>query len=215
MHCTSKAVFTGTLLTVWSIAELPFLAGNVALDFVNTAEERGHPDADDALRTPGDLRLWGQRYGLLSSQTPPANKENDRAELHHAKGARELLYGLFLAQIHHRTAPHDDLDRLSRFVASAHEAGTLEQSGYGQLHWQWSDSDLATVRHVAVSAAVDLLGDQPSTRLKQCPGEHCGWFFIDTTKRGNRRWCSMRECGQEAKTTRRRERSKPTRRVAP
>ncbi len=34
-------------------AELPFIAGHVALDFVNTAEERGHPDASDALGTPG------------------------------------------------------------------------------------------------------------------------------------------------------------------
>ena len=51
---------------VQSISEMPFVADNPALDFVNTAEERGHPDADDALLSPSDLRLWGQRYGLLA-----------------------------------------------------------------------------------------------------------------------------------------------------
>ena len=43
--------------------------------------------------------------------------------------------------------------------------------------------------------------------IRQCPGDHCGWFFLDSTKRGNRRWCSMSECGQEAKTAQRRARS--------
>jgi predicted RNA-binding Zn ribbon-like protein len=55
-----------------------------------------------------------------------------------------------------------------------------------------------------VTSAVDLLRELPSERLKQCPGEHCGWFFLDSTKRGNRRWCSMGECGQDAKDERRR-----------
>jgi predicted RNA-binding Zn ribbon-like protein len=55
-----------------------------------------------------------------------------------------------------------------------------------------------------VTAAVDLLGRDTTPRLKQCPGDRCGWFFLDTTKRGNRRWCAMSECGQDAKTARRR-----------
>ncbi|MHB1433466.1 MAG: CGNR zinc finger domain-containing protein [Streptosporangiaceae bacterium] len=36
------------------------------------------------------------------------------------------------------------------------------------------------------------------------PGDACGWYFLDVTKRGNRRWCSMSDCGQDAKVARRR-----------
>jgi predicted RNA-binding Zn ribbon-like protein len=57
-----------------------------------------------------------------------------------------------------------------------------------------------------VTSALDLLRDVPDARLKQCPGGNCGWLFLDTTKRGNRRWCSMSECGQDAKDERRRAR---------
>lgn len=191
-----------------SIAEMPFIAGHVALDFVNTAEERGHPDADDALRNPADLRLWGQRRGLLSA--PTEGGDNDGAELRRAIEARELLYALFFARVHRKPAFPADVQRLADLAAAAYGAANLQTTADGRLNWCWSSSQLATVRHVAVTAAVELLGNEPGGRLKQCPGEHCGWFFLDATKRGNRRWCSMRECGQEAKSARRRARSKPT-----
>ncbi len=184
-----------------SVQELRFIGGHVALDFVNTAEERGHPDAGEALLAPADLRQWGRRYGLLS-----ANASGDeKAELRRAIEAREVLYRLFLARARRQEYPRGDLDRLKELVSAAHRAGELEQVG-GELEWRWSPSALSTVRHVAVTSAMELLAASASLRLKQCPGDRCGWFFLDSTKRGNRRWCSMDECGQEAKTARRRAR---------
>lgn len=187
-----------------SVAELPFIAGHVALDFANTAEERSHPDAGDALRTIGDLRLWGQRRGILTSS---ADSDAAIRELPAALEARELLYKLFCCRVHGHRAPDADRARLSGLASRAYQAATLEQEADGRLSWSWDPSRLTTVRHVAVTTALELLGRNPTARLRQCPGDHCGWFFLDTTKRGNRRWCSMSECGQEAKTARRRERS--------
>jgi predicted RNA-binding Zn ribbon-like protein len=189
---------------VQSVGEIPFIAGHVALDFVNTAEERGHPDAGDALRTVDDLRLWGQRRGLITSGT---DGDALSLELPAAIEARELLYRLFLGRARGHRAPAAELSQLSRLASSAYQAAHLNQEADGQLSWSWDPTELATVRHVAVTSAVRLLSQSPTARLKQCPGDHCGWFFLDTTKRGNRRWCSMGECGQEAKTARRRGRS--------
>ena len=184
------------------IRELPFVAGNAALDFINTAEERGHPDADDALTTAADLRLWGVRYGLIARAGVHA--ENAEAEFVKARDARELLYGLFFARVHHRDPPKAALARLADLGAEAYRAATLVRTADGSLRWHWSRSELATIRHVAVTGAIDLLQAPDSSRLKQCPGHHCGWFFLDATRRGNRRWCSMDECGQEAKNLSRR-----------
>jgi predicted RNA-binding Zn ribbon-like protein len=183
---------------------MPFIAGHVALDFVNTAEERGHPEAGDVLITPADLRLWGQRQDLISSSV--ADREDDEAELGRAREARELLYALFLARAHGSSPAEPQLARLARLAAAAYRAASLEPAADGSLQWQWSRAELTTVRHVVVASAVDLLRTSPSPRLKQCPGDHCGWFFLDTTKRGNRRWCSMSDCGQDAKDERRRTR---------
>jgi predicted RNA-binding Zn ribbon-like protein len=194
---------------VQSVAELPFVAGHPALDFVNTAEERGHPEAGDALTTTADLRLWGQRYGLIGG--PADREEHGDLELVQAREARELLYALFFARAHRQPLPKAELAQLAELAAAAYQAGSLEPGADNSVGWQWSRSTLATVRHVAVTSAVELLHDEPSPRLKQCPGEHCGWFFLDSTKRGNRRWCSMDECGQDAKNLKRRKTASPRR----
>ena len=90
------------------------------------------------------------------------------------------------------------------FLVNPPMAIEVQTDADGAVRWRWSPSELATVRHVAVTAAIHLLDQPRSSRLKQCPGDRCGWFFLDSTKRGNRRWCQMRECGQEAKDERRR-----------
>jgi len=191
-----------------TVAELPFVAGHVALDFVNTAEERGHPDASDALGRVADLRLWGQRYGLITG--PGVAADEDQAEFDRAIEARELLYALLLARRTGRPAAEAQVARLTELGAAAYRAGNLQSNDDGSISWRWDRSELATIRHIAVTGAIDLLQAEPSTRLKQCPGHHCGWFFLDTTKRGNRRWCSMAECGQDAKDEQRRLRRQVT-----
>ncbi|MGH2865545.1 MAG: CGNR zinc finger domain-containing protein, partial [Solirubrobacteraceae bacterium] len=147
------------------------------------------------------------RNGLLARSLP---MNDGGAELERAREARDLIYALLFARVHGQRPRKSDLVRLSELAADAYRAAALGVDADGLVRWQWKPSDLASVRHVAVTAAVNLLEDLPSTRLKQCPGHHCGWFFLDTTKRGNRRWCVMSECGQDAKSARRRARSNPS-----
>jgi predicted RNA-binding Zn ribbon-like protein len=186
-----------------AVTDVPLVGGDLALDFVNTAEGRGGPLAGDALTAAAELARWGQRVGLLEQRVP----ERDAGELARAIEARELLYALFAAQAQRRpVAPHL-LASLGALAAEAYAAGALESVPEGGVRWSWDPSALSTVRHAAVISAVDLLAGGRSERLKQCPGDNCGWLFLDTTKRGNRRWCSMSTCGQEAKNLHRR---KPT-----
>lgn len=184
-------------------AELPFVGGHLALDFVNTAEERGHPAAEDVLRTPADLRVWGQRAGVLGVAQPRAS---DEQELARAVAARELLHALFVVRLRGVAPQRAQLAELSALVVEAYAAAMLTSAGDGRVEWRWPADDLTSVRHVALTSGAELLEAEPSARLKQCPGDHCGWLFIDASKRGNRRWCSMSECGQEAKDEQRRAR---------
>jgi predicted RNA-binding Zn ribbon-like protein len=193
---------------VQSLHELPFIAGNLALDFVNSAELRGDPAAGDVLRTPADLVDWGRRYGLLGTDAGAA----DESDLEAALATREVLYRLFVARVHGEVAAHRDLTELAAAVGQAHAAARLVPGEDGRLRWEWDPADPATVRNAAAATAAELLCTGPLERLKQCPGEHCGWLFLDATKRGNRRWCSMSECGQEAKSARRRQRRPAPRR---
>jgi predicted RNA-binding Zn ribbon-like protein len=183
-------------------ADLPLVGGHLALDFVNTTDEQD-PAGEDVLQTVADLRTWGERCGLLDAT---ASLAGGAAELTRALGVRELLHALFVARINGRPEGMARLGELSALVSEAYGAAALQPSSAGRVEWHWSRNELASVRHAVVTQALELLQAEPSERLKECPGERCGWLFLDTSKRGNRRWCSMSECGQEAKDQQRRRR---------
>lgn len=188
-----------------TVTDLPLVGGDLALDFVNTAEGRGGPMAGDALGTGADLCAWGRRVGVIGRRVSGQRASaDDEAELVRAIAARELLYELFAARVQDRPVHPELLSAFSELAAEAYAAGSLKTAAAGGLQWSWDPSRVSSVRHASVVSAAALLGTAPPPRLKQCPGDHCGWFFLDTTKRGNRRWCSMSTCGQEAKNLRRR-----------
>ena len=49
----------------------------------------------------------------------------------------------------------------------------------------------------AIAAAAML--DGTWSRLKLCPGDHCGWAFYDQSRNRSGRWCSMAVCGGRSK----------------
>lgn len=62
---------------------------------------------------------------------------------------------------------------------------------------------------VAIEAlvnAVELRRDRPD-RVRSCEHEACVLWFLDTSKGGRRRWCSMDRCGNRAKAQRHYKRS--------
>jgi predicted RNA-binding Zn ribbon-like protein len=47
--------------------------------------------------------------------------------------------------------------------------------------------------------AVDLFGGPLAHRIRVCAAEDCGLLFVDASRPGRRRWCSMERCGTLAK----------------
>jgi predicted RNA-binding Zn ribbon-like protein len=56
--------------------------------------------------------------------------------------------------------------------------------------------------------AIDVLGGARAARLKRCEGSRCSLLFVDTSRSGRRRWCSMERCGNRAKVAAHRRRRK-------
>jgi predicted RNA-binding Zn ribbon-like protein len=48
-------------------------------------------------------------------------------------------------------------------------------------------------------AAARLLIDADPARLRRCDAPGCSLWFLDTSRNGRRRWCSMARCGNRAK----------------
>jgi predicted RNA-binding Zn ribbon-like protein len=54
------------------------------------------------------------------------------------------------------------------------------------------------------AACAELLQSLDVRHLKACPLDEggCGWFFLDRSRNSSRRWCTMEDCGAQAKARR-------------
>lgn len=71
--------------------------------------------------------------------------------------------------------------------------------------WRWPEGTQALEQLLwpIICSAIDLLTSPEVRRVKVCPGlGDCGWLFLDTSKSGRRRWCSMESCGSRSKMRR-------------
>jgi predicted RNA-binding Zn ribbon-like protein len=174
--------------------------GALCLDFANSVDwtpddEPLDPAMTDALAEPGQLARWGRRVGL------PARGRPDADELAAAHTLRSDLHLLFSAIAHDATPPTAPLERLARDHAEATAAAGLEPDDGAAWRLAWAPSDPRLVRFAVIADAVALLGDADRlARVRQCPGDRCGWLFVDAS--GRRRWCSMQTCGSRAKMRR-------------
>jgi predicted RNA-binding Zn ribbon-like protein len=89
---------------------------------------------------------------------------------------------------------------LDRVLAHGHVASRLGADGRPERRLEVD----APGWRPAVLAALDLLAllDDRPERLRRCEHERCALWFLDTSRNGGRRWCSMATCGNRAKAQR-------------
>jgi predicted RNA-binding Zn ribbon-like protein len=59
--------------------------------------------------------------------------------------------------------------------------------------------DVAALLAAIAQEAVRLLGSASAQLLHQCEAQACSRLFVDFSRAGERRWCSMFPCGNRAK----------------
>lgn len=192
---------------------LPIVGGRPCLDFVNTTSGRGTTDRREHLRAYGDLLAWGHHAGILTaeeafalSRTARAKAVAARRTLAQAAVLREALHAIFEATAYRRSIPVDAVALLNRFMVGAARAERLEPSGAPTWRWTSDPRHLARPLWSITRSAVELLTEGPLDRVKVCPGQACGWIFLDRTRNGRRRWCEMQVCGSRSKMRRYRQR---------
>jgi predicted RNA-binding Zn ribbon-like protein len=170
--------------------------GHPALELVNTVYGQvGGPVEHDVLAEPGDLVTLAARLRIAGPTTPA-----DPAALAAARRLRDALDPV-LRSLHAGVAtPADALATVGAAARGALDAGHLVASA-GTATWSWPDDDPHSPVHRLAHAAVGLLGDAAElTRLGRCAA--CRWLFLDHSRGAGRRWCSMADCGTEAKKRR-------------
>ncbi len=84
------------------------------------------------------------------------------------------------------------------------EAARERESSESPGKWAWQDPhlDLTTPRDRIVRATLDLVTRPELRLLHQCADKMCGWVYLDTSPRHNRRWCSATGCGNRNRARR-------------
>jgi predicted RNA-binding Zn ribbon-like protein len=187
------------------VAVLARIGGNRCLDFVNTLVAADEPVARDSLSEPADYRRWAKLSGIAVDAA--ADAKGDVAALRRAKSLRAAIRAIAVAIADGNPVPDDAAALLTAEAERSFRSRKLAPGKTG-LGWVRSRRDLDSVTDQLAAEAVALFADGATPRLKRCIGNHCGWLFLDLSRNGSRRWCSMQDCGNRAKARRHRERAR-------
>lgn len=180
--------------------EFVLVGGDAVLDFLNTIHDWTVPDPRDHLTDFPEALRFGEAAGLLSrAEARRLRMDSGRQELQRLRELRAGLERIFRAVVTGRTPPAEGLARLAARSAEAARGARLRPSG-GRIRRviEMDAAGTAILQWRITDAAVALLTSPRLGRLGACPS--CGWFFLDHTKNGSRRWCSMAMCGNIAKS---------------
>jgi predicted RNA-binding Zn ribbon-like protein len=201
-------------------AVLPLVGGALAFDLTNTSSGRGGPRWLEHLQTAGNVVDWARHAKILTAR--------DAGRLHRLVAAdrrlaARLLDGMIeLREVIHSVgveiattgrAARKHMDALVRIHAGtlgrARLVPSLSTPSHSTFVWVWdpADSPVEAILGPIVLSGLSMLTGADLSRIKRCPGDHCGWLFFDGTKNKGRRWCEMEVCGNRAKQKRRRGRT--------
>jgi predicted RNA-binding Zn ribbon-like protein len=205
-----------------------YIAGDTALDLINTVDWTSDGLVDERLVSFTALLRWSEGAGLLSAavarRLAAVAARHPRAAarvLEDVRRLRRATRRLVLARlgmpVRSDTLTADAaLRTVSAFgrAAAGHRqlgmaAGRRPEAGVVAIDWTWTGLDareppLRLVLWMATHAASRLVSNERVDRWRVCPSAACGWVFIDGTRNGRRRWCEMATCGTRAKDRRRR-----------
>jgi predicted RNA-binding Zn ribbon-like protein len=168
--------------------EFHFKGGRLCLDLVATVGERWRRSFE-RLREPGDLGHWLVQSGL-HAHAPTVSA----ADLEQARALREAIDRLARPP---RGADQADVALVNRWAAEPALAPQLAPGGRA-LGPPAGDPVRGALAAVARDA-VDLLAGPLADRIRECAADDCALLFVDASRPGRRRWCSMEACGNRAK----------------
>jgi len=162
-------------------------SGNVALDVAHTGGVGAWVDADLVLDQPA-LAYW---LGVLLGRevTPGPGLEDFRR-------LREAMFHCGRNHVAYRRFRRGDVEVLNRLAAGPCLPTAMDESGTPVPPPVNVDQALA---HIAREGIVLFTGPL-RTRIRQCAAQDCQLLFVDISRPGQRRWCSMSRCGNIAKT---------------
>jgi predicted RNA-binding Zn ribbon-like protein len=164
------------------------ISGHPALDLLATLRDR-HGESLECLRRPADLDRWLALAGLAPGT------QATRAQLCRARELREMIDRAVRSLLRGESPRAADVSELN---VRARRPPLAPQLAAGlELHWTGGvDAALATL----AGEAIELLSSPDRALIRECAAAPtCSRVYLDRSRGGARRWCSMEWCGSRAK----------------
>lgn len=186
------------------------IGGALCLDFTNTVGSWADSYGTEKLHDYEDLLRWALHAGALDRRAVSRLRRLADGKPHAAARAhsraiafRNSLYAVLRSHIDGLRPAAVPLALLNRELSVLTASSRLISAGE-RFAWRWdgASEDLAQLLWSVAQSASVVLTSEDLKRVGHCANEECGWLFIDSSRNGRRRWCSMRECGNRAKVNR-------------
>lgn len=180
----------------------------LAIDFSNALAWRGS-NPQESLRDLDSLFAWLAAANVLSTRAAAPlrrwfadHPQSGAGAFVEAIEIREAIYAILHALALGNDPAPSDLSRLNLALASAPARTRLDRGG-DAIGWkiEIGPNALAMLAPIIWSAA-DIIAGADRARVRECANHRCLWLFLDQSKNGTRRWCSMQACGNRAKAQR-------------
>ena len=162
---------------------------------VNTLPAASASRADE-LTTPEQL-VW-----LLDEHAYSGRRDGDQAELDEVRTTRDRLrrlWGLGVEEL---------VDDVNRMLAEAAALPQVTRHDHLDWHIHATRPEAALAERIRVEAAmafVDVVRGGATSQLRVCAADDCEGVFVDLSKNGSKRFCSLR-CGNRMNVNAYRER---------
>jgi predicted RNA-binding Zn ribbon-like protein len=189
--------------SVWNNGFL-FLGNHLALDFLNTRPIQDGEPRELLLDFAAVLR-WFQTARLLTRRNA-ANLERRwgqsaeaRSTLVAMRRLRERLRSGILSWEAGGNVQRPMIDELNRLMAAYPMRAQLKKKNGKELFTEpyFKPQRPADLFAPLAHAAAMLFATTNRDRVRKC--DQCVLHFVDTSKKGTRRWCSMQLCGNRRK----------------
>jgi predicted RNA-binding Zn ribbon-like protein len=186
--------------------------GDLALvqSFINSHYDLEHDHGAELFATPAGLGEWLAARGLIERahlgprdlRRAIAVREGLRTVARANTGSGQTgRLGAPPAYANTRSVETAGVDAALAALNDAARGATVEirLHPHGSRFTPSERGGLDSAIGVLLATVAAAMIDGSWSRLKVCPGRHCGWAFYDHSRNQSGRWCSMAVCGGRAK----------------
>ena len=194
-----------------------FVCGHNALDFMSTKTAPWGEEID-WISNGEDLLKWLDTANLVPSEVVQQFRQEFQPQAmdevaSQARELRDWFRGFVEARAQQPLSPDDlaEVTKLNDILASDDQYLQIQANGAHppflrrmQRRWRAPKDLLLPLAEVMG----DIICSADFSLIKNCEWPACNLYFLDVSKNGKRRWCTMSVCGNRAKAAAHRARKK-------